>query len=61
MSAACGLAASSAKPQAAKLWALFSVIAFLHLVLAKCRNEKQQVELLERFHREGLECKALLS
>src|SRR5258708_3569557 len=31
------------------------------LVLVTCRNEKQQVELLERFHREGLECKALLS
>jgi hypothetical protein len=26
-----------------------------------CRDEKQQVELLERFRREGLECKPLLS
>jgi hypothetical protein len=31
------------------------------LVLVTCRDEKQQAELLERFHREGLECKALLS
>ena len=31
------------------------------LVLVTCRDEKQQVELLERFQREGLECKALLS
>ncbi len=31
------------------------------LLLLTCRDEKQQVELLERFHREGLECKALLS
>jgi hypothetical protein len=32
-----------------------------YLVLVTCRDEKQQAELLERFHREGLECKALLS
>jgi hypothetical protein len=31
------------------------------LVLVTCRDERHQVELLERFHREGLECKALLS
>jgi hypothetical protein len=31
------------------------------LVLVTCRDEKQQAELLERFRREGLECKALLS
>ena len=31
------------------------------LVLVKCRDEKQQVVLLERFPREGLACKALLS
>jgi hypothetical protein len=31
------------------------------LVLATCRDERQQVELLERFRRDGLECKALLS
>jgi hypothetical protein len=30
------------------------------LVLVTCRDEKEQVELLERFRREGLECKALL-
>jgi hypothetical protein len=32
-----------------------------YLVLIKCRDEKQQVELLKRLHGEGLECKALLS
>jgi hypothetical protein len=31
------------------------------LVLITCRDEKHQVELLGRFHCEGLECKALLS
>jgi hypothetical protein len=36
------------------------VIAEQWLVLVTCRDEKQQVELLERFRREGLECKALL-
>ena len=30
-------------------------------VLIPCRDEAQQVELLARFRREGLECKALLS
>jgi hypothetical protein len=32
-----------------------------YLILVTCRNEKQQVELLDRFRREGVECKALLS
>jgi hypothetical protein len=32
-----------------------------YLVLVTCRDEKHQVELLRRFQREGLECKALLS
>ena len=31
------------------------------LVLVTCRDEKQQVELLERFGREGVECRALVS
>jgi hypothetical protein len=31
------------------------------LILVTCRDEKQQVELLERLGGEGLECKALLS
>jgi len=31
------------------------------LVLVTCRDEKQQVELLERFCHEGLNCKALVS
>jgi len=30
------------------------------LVLITCRDEKQQVELLEKFPGEGLECKALV-
>ena len=30
------------------------------LVLVTCRDEKHQVELLGRFHGEGLECRALL-
>lgn len=32
-----------------------------YLVLIECRNEEQQVELLERFQREGLKCRALLA
>ena len=31
------------------------------LVLSTCRDEQQQVELLERFGREGLDWRALLS
>jgi hypothetical protein len=31
------------------------------LVLVTCRDAKQSVELLERFRREGLECKAPLA
>jgi hypothetical protein len=31
------------------------------LVLVTCRDEKEQAALLERFQREGLECKALVS
>jgi hypothetical protein len=31
------------------------------LILLTCRDEKHQVELLTRFHGEGLECRALLS
>ncbi len=31
------------------------------LVLVTCRDEKQQVEMLERFRREGVECRALVS
>jgi len=33
----------------------------LFLILVTCRDEKQQVELLSRFDKEGLECKALLT
>jgi hypothetical protein len=31
------------------------------LILITCRDERHQAEMLERLHREGLECKALLS
>jgi hypothetical protein len=31
------------------------------LILVTCRDERHQVELLGRFHGEGLECRALLS
>jgi hypothetical protein len=31
------------------------------LILITCRDERHQVELLDRFRGEGLECKALLS
>jgi len=31
------------------------------LILVTCRDERQQVELLERFGAEGLDCRALLS
>jgi hypothetical protein len=30
-------------------------------VLVTCRDERQQVELLQRFTDKGLECKALLA
>jgi hypothetical protein len=32
-----------------------------HMVLVMCADEKQQLQLLERFGKEGLACKALLS
>jgi hypothetical protein len=31
------------------------------LILVTCRDEKHQIELLEQFQRDGLECRALLS
>ena len=31
-----------------------------YLVLVTCRNEQHQIELLERFQREGIDCKALI-
>ena len=31
------------------------------LILMRHRDEKQQVELLERFGREGVECRALMA
>jgi hypothetical protein len=32
-----------------------------YLILITCRDEKQQVELVERLGREGLECRAMLA
>jgi hypothetical protein len=37
------------------------VVPEQYLVVITCRDEKQQVELLQRFQGEGLACKALLS
>jgi hypothetical protein len=37
------------------------VIPEQYLVLVVCQSEKEQVELIERFQGEGLECKALMS
>jgi hypothetical protein len=37
------------------------VVPQQYMVLVLCADEKQQVELLERFQSEGLACKALLS
>jgi hypothetical protein len=31
------------------------------IVMIECQDEKQQVELLTRFHKEGLECKAIVT
>jgi hypothetical protein len=39
----------------------FQEIPEQFLVMVKCRDEKQQVELLARFKEEGLTCKALLA
>jgi hypothetical protein len=39
----------------------FDTIPEQYLVLITCRDEQHQVELLQRFHAEGLPCKALLS
>ncbi len=36
-------------------------VAAQYMVLALCRDEGQQLELLGRFAAEGLDCKALLS
>jgi hypothetical protein len=36
-------------------------VAEQFLILVTCRDEQHQVELLERFHGQGLECRALLS
>jgi hypothetical protein len=39
----------------------YDVVPEQFLILVTCRDERHQVELLERFHAEGLECRALLS
>ena len=48
-------------PLTAKLSPGIEEIPEQRLVLVKCRDEKQQVALLEQFQREGLECQALVS
>ncbi len=37
------------------------IISEQYLVLVTCRDEKQKVEMLERFGWEGLECRALVA
>ena len=39
----------------------FQTFAEQYLILITCRDEKEQIELLQRFKQEGRECKALLS
>jgi hypothetical protein len=39
----------------------FDSIPEQFLLLVPCRDEKQQVELLQRFHDEGIQVKALIS
>ena len=39
----------------------FDSIPEQELLLVTCRDEKQQVELLQRFHDEGIQVKALIS
>jgi hypothetical protein len=41
--------------------AVVTAIPEQFLVLVKCRDEKQQIELLRRFQSEGMECRALVS
>src|SRR5262249_11341634 len=53
-------AGAEAGVQRAELVGLEGVPA-QYLVLVTCRDEGQQVALLERFRREGLECRAQLS
>ena len=52
-------AALDSKPEPIK-WGPETIEAQFH-VLIICRDEKEQVELLRRFQREGLKCKALLA
>jgi hypothetical protein len=55
--AAAEAALNEAEPTAAR----GAAVAAQYLVLITCRDEKHQVELLARFHGDGLVCKALLS
>ena len=56
---------AAANPELAALgtpaWKGPQVIPEQFLVLVTCRDEQEQVALLERFRREGVECKALVS
>src|SRR5438132_11197752 len=47
-------------PPSAKRWAK-KIIPEQYAILVTCRDEAHQVELLTRFHAEGLDCRALLS
>ena len=48
-------------PPLAQEAAGFDVVPEQFLVLSTCRDEQHQVELLARFQRQGLPCKAVLS
>jgi hypothetical protein len=54
-------AAEAALAAAAPAAAAVEPVCAQYLVVITCRDEKHQVELLGRFHGEGLACKALLS
>jgi len=53
--------ATAAAAAKAKLPRHLDAVPEQYLLLITCRDEKHQVELLERFQGEGLPCKALLS
>jgi hypothetical protein len=61
LQAAWQAAAEAALKEATHAAAAVAPGAAQYLVVITCRDEQYQVELLGRFHGEGLECKALLS
>jgi hypothetical protein len=54
-------AARAAVEEAPAAWWPQREVPEQYAVIVTCRDEAQQVELLSRFHAEGLECKALVS